>query len=152
MSATSSICFGLLILVFATFPLQRMHKKAETGGFQSQRMCPILLIDHISTKSSLLGVWHGKRSKAISTGNKRRTVPHLLSFLILPRFRGNPFYVVQRYETIAIPDVDCHKDLQCSVQRVYSSKSKVINCEQTGIPSVWLPYFDHDRSLMHRQL
>jgi hypothetical protein len=48
----------------------------------------------------LLGVWHGKRSKAISTGNKRRIVPHLLSFLILPRSRGNPFQVVQRYETI----------------------------------------------------
>ena len=81
MSATS-ICFDLLILVFATFPLQRMQKKADTwGGFQSQRMCPILLLITSRPKSPLLGVWHGKRSKAISTGNKRRIVPHLLSFL-----------------------------------------------------------------------
>jgi hypothetical protein len=39
MNATS-IAFGLLILVFAILLLHRMHKKAETGGFQSQRMCP----------------------------------------------------------------------------------------------------------------
>jgi len=35
--------------------------------------------------------------QAISGGNKRRIVPNLLSFLILPGFRGNLFYVVQRY-------------------------------------------------------
>jgi hypothetical protein len=130
----------------------KLTGKRKLGGIPITKDVPHLAVDHISTKSSLLGVWHGKRSKAISTGNKRRIVPHLLSFLILPRFRGNPFYVVQRYETIAIPDVDCHKDLHCSVQKIYSSKSKVINCEQTGIPSVWLPYFDHDSSLMHRHL
>jgi hypothetical protein len=39
MNATS-ISFGLLILVFAILLLHRMHQKAETGGFQSQRMCP----------------------------------------------------------------------------------------------------------------
>ena len=56
-------------------------RELKLGGFQSQRMCPILSVNHISTKSSLLGVWHDERSKAISTGNKRRIVPHLLSFL-----------------------------------------------------------------------
>jgi len=85
----------------------------------------------------------------VKPGNVSRVV---YARCILPRFRGNPFYVVQRYETLAVPDVDCHKDLHCSVQKVYSSKSKVINCEQTGIPSVWLPYSDHDRSVMHRHL
>jgi hypothetical protein len=38
MSATS-ICFGLLILVFDTLPLQRMHKKAETGGDSNHKGC-----------------------------------------------------------------------------------------------------------------
>ena len=42
MSATSSICFGLLILVFATFLLQRMHKKAETGGIPITKDVPHL--------------------------------------------------------------------------------------------------------------
>jgi hypothetical protein len=127
------------------FPTPADAQESGNWGDSNHKGCaPLLLLITSRPKSSLFGVWHGKRSNAISTGNKRRIVPHLLSFLILPRFRGNPFYVVQRYETIAIPDVDCHKDLHCSVQKVYSSKSKVINCEQTGTPSVRLSYFDHD--------
>jgi hypothetical protein len=43
MSATS-ICFGLLILVFATLPLQRMHKKAETGGSPITKDVPHLAV------------------------------------------------------------------------------------------------------------
>jgi hypothetical protein len=47
-------------------------------------------------------------------------------------FRGSLFYVVERYQTTAIPDVDCHKDLHRSVQKVVLAKSSVSNCEQTA--------------------
>jgi hypothetical protein len=35
-----SISLGLLLLVFAMLLLHSMHKKAQTGEFRSQRMCP----------------------------------------------------------------------------------------------------------------
>jgi hypothetical protein len=43
---------------------------------------------------------------------------------LLLRFRGSLFYVVERYQTIAIPDVDCHKDLHRSVQKVCCRKKE----------------------------
>jgi len=46
------------------------------------------------------------------------------SSLLLLRFRGSLFYVVERYQTIAIPDVDCHKDLHRSVQKVCCRKKQ----------------------------
>ena len=43
---------------------------------------------------------------------------------LLLRFRGSLFYVVERSQTTAIPDVDCHKDLHGSVQKVCSLKKQ----------------------------
>jgi hypothetical protein len=44
--------------------------------------------------------------------------------LLLLRFRGSLFYLVERHPTTAIPDVDCHKDLHRSVQKVCSAKKQ----------------------------
>jgi hypothetical protein len=51
---------------------------------------------------------------------------------LLPRFRGNLFYIVQRYRTSAIAIGGCLKDLHRSVPKRCSS-NKVINSEQTGV-------------------
>ena len=53
--------------------------------------------------------------------NARETRPHRP---IVPRFRGNLFYVVQRYRTTAIANGDCHKDLHRSVQIAYFAQRK----------------------------
>ena len=64
---TSSISFGLLIVFLAILLLHWMRKvKPQIAGYGTQRMCPSLRIDHISTKSSLFGVWRGQRLKPVS--------------------------------------------------------------------------------------
>lgn len=67
--------------------------------------------------------------KAVSLGN-RDTLPVTQcegdppTSSHVPRFRGNLFYVVQRYRTTAIANGDCHKDLHRSVQIAYFAQRK----------------------------
>src|SRR6266702_1880460 len=63
----TSIAFGLLI-VLVTILLLHLDAQAETRGRRVSitKDVPILRADHISTKSSLLGVWRGQRLKAVS--------------------------------------------------------------------------------------
>ncbi len=54
----ASIFLGLLIVLFMILLLHWVRRlKPQIAGFQSQRMWPILRIDHVSIKGKLLGVW-----------------------------------------------------------------------------------------------
>lgn len=78
------------------------------------------LVDEYVMKSeipeSLISIleWVWRLAPSSDEGAHRRQAAAWAS--LLPRFRGNLFYVVQRYRTTSIPKLDCHNDLHCSVQ------------------------------------
>jgi hypothetical protein len=81
---------------------------------------------------AMAGREDGSEFELSASGGIRDKPPHIrhgtktdLPSTVVPlllRFRGSLFYVVERYQTTAIPDVDCHKNLHRSVQKVRCRK------------------------------
>ncbi len=75
MNATS-IFFGLLIVLFTILLLYWIRRlKPQSAGFSITKDVPVLRIDNLSPKPSLLGVWRRQFLKAVAVTVKQQSPP-----------------------------------------------------------------------------